>query len=124
MFASSQSSTALWWQIPHWISCALGTLLAGLFLVFAIGNNPPATLLLEPQFWALIVMVTGFLVAWRSDLLGGAMSVAGAGMFYMMNFEKAGNFPDGWVFPLCFVPGVLAIIAGLVHAGFTQERRT
>jgi hypothetical protein len=116
MFASHQYSPSLWWRVLHWTACVLGTMLAVLFMMFVIGNNPPLVLMLEPQAWALVLMVAGFLVAWRNDLVGGAMGVAGAATFYLINFDKAGNFPSGWVFPLCFVPGVLAIVAGFIHA--------
>jgi hypothetical protein len=34
---------------------------------------------------------------------------------YAWNFAEAGNFPGGWVFPLCFVPGVLNMLAWLLR---------
>lgn len=101
--------------VLHWIACVTGTALVLLIAAFVIGDPPPPVLLLDPQVWALLVMVAGFLVTWRNDLVGGVMGIAGAAMFYLMNFEKAGNFPGGWVFPLCFIPGVLAVISGLMQ---------
>ena len=110
---STNSSPAA--RVLHWIACLMGTALAILLVVFAIGDPPPLALLVDPQGWALLLMAAGFLYTWRNNFVGGIMSLAGAAAFYMMNFEKAGNFPNGWVFPVCFVPGVLALLAAFVQ---------
>lgn len=101
--------------VLHWIACLSGTALVLLFVVFVIGNQPPLSLLLDPQMWALLVTVGGYLYIWHSNLVGGVLSLAGTAAFFLMNFEKAGNFPSGWVFPLCFIPGALAIAAELLQ---------
>jgi hypothetical protein len=110
-------------RVLHWIACLLGTAFVSLFMMFVVAEMPPVAVLLDPQAWALLLMLFGFLVAWRNDLAGGAMSVLGAAAFYLLNYEKAGNFPGGWVFPVCFVPGVLAIMAGLMRSRIETIKR-
>jgi hypothetical protein len=110
--ANNKSSAA---DVLHGIACLLGTACVLLFGAFAISDPPPLSQLFNPQMWALLVMVAGLLFTWRNSLAGGALSIAGVAAFYLMNFDKAGNFPSGWVFPVCFVPGVLALLAGLLQ---------
>jgi hypothetical protein len=99
----------------HWIAGLLGTSIVLLFAVFAIGEGPPAALLLNPQTWALLVMLTGFILVWWHDLAGGVTSLLGIGAFYLLNYLQVERFPGGPVFPLCFLPGVLAVIAWLMR---------
>ena len=58
---------------------------------------------------AFLVALTGMLVLWRWELVGGVMVVAGMVGFYAINFAATGRSPGGWVFPICFVPGILAL---------------
>jgi len=81
----------------------------------AIGEGPPARLLVDPQLISLLVMLFGFAIAWRNDLVGGLVSLAGIGSFYVLNYIQFRMFPGGMVFPLCFAPGVLMVAAGLLR---------
>ena len=105
-------------RVLHWIACLLGTAMVVLFGVFAVADPPPLSVLLMPEMWALILIALGFLLIWRNDVVGGVMSVTATAMFYLLNYSEAGNFPGGWVFPLCFVPGLLAIVAGVMRIRF------
>jgi hypothetical protein len=86
-----------------------------LFVVFAIGQGLPAFGAMNASFAAIAVMLSGFLLAWWRDLLGGIVSLLGIGAFYTLEFAANGHAPGGWAFPLCFVPGVLAILASLLR---------
>jgi hypothetical protein len=102
-------------RATHWVAGVLGTAIVLLFVMFAIGEGPPAALLLNPQTWALLVMLTGFILVWWHDLAGGVTSLFGIGAFYLLNYLQVERFPGGPVFPLCFLPGVLAVIAWLMR---------
>ncbi len=102
-------------QLPrfvHWIGCFLGTALALLFTTFTIAEGPPP---LSDGSIALTVTAIGFLLSWWRDLLGGLMSMAGIGGFYLWHLTETGNFPGGWVFPLCFIPVILLVISSLLR---------
>jgi len=50
------------------------------------------------------------ILAWKKEGLGGAMMVAGMIRFYSINFIGSGKFPDGWIFPIPYMPGILFLI--------------
>jgi len=111
----------------RWSARVLGSLVVVLFAVFAIGQgvNPAKVGGAEiAQFAMLLVALSGMLVVWRRELLGGVMVVAGMLAFYLINFAASGNWPGGWVFPLCFVPGVLALVSwGTARSLRTDSRQ-
>jgi hypothetical protein len=81
-------------------------------LIFAIGQgfNPLHLRGSEIALGsAFLVALTGMLVLWRWELVGGVMVVAGMVGFYAINFAATGRWPGGWVFPICFLPGILAL---------------
>lgn len=98
--------------ILRWVSRLLGLFLIGLILVFAAGLrfNPLA---LQPteivMTVALLASLAGMVVLWWREGLGGAVSLAGIALFYAINFAASGRFPGDWVFPLFFLPGILAL---------------
>jgi hypothetical protein len=101
------------YRIVHLTGCVLGTVLIALSVVFAIGAGPPP---LNAGMIALIIVAGGFVLAWRSDVLGGLISLVGIASFYVWNLAGTGDFPGGWVFPLCFLPGALQIIAWILRS--------
>jgi hypothetical protein len=60
-------------------------------------------------------MLFGFILLWWHELAGGLASLIGIVAFYLINYFEAAKFPGGWVFPLCFLPGALAVAAWLVR---------
>jgi hypothetical protein len=101
-------------RVVHWTGCLLGTALVLMFAMFAFGGHeapPPLNL----QMASLALALFGYLLGWWNDLVGGIVSLVGMVGFYALNYAAAGNFPGGWVFPLCFVPGVLMVVAGLLR---------
>jgi hypothetical protein len=116
MSSISSASIPVVTRAMHWVAGVLGTAIVLLFVVFAIGEGPPAALLLSPLTWSLLVMVAGFTVVWWHDLAGGVISLFGIGAFYLLNYLEVDRFPGGPVFPLCFLPGALAVTAWLMRA--------
>jgi hypothetical protein len=116
MSTISPASIPVVTRAMHWVAGVLGTAIVLLFLAFAIGERAPVSLLLRPQTLALLIMVAGFIVVWWHDLVGGVISLFGIGAFYLLNYLEAERFPAGWVFPLCFLPGALAVAAWLMRA--------
>ncbi len=101
-------------RITEWAARVLGLMLAGFVLLFLVGNGFDPHLLTSstgPMFVALVTTVIGMIVLLRSRLVGGLMVVGGMAAFYLVEFAISGSLPGGWVFPLCFVPGVLALVS-------------
>jgi hypothetical protein len=116
MSSISSQSNPFAARAMHWVAALLGTAIVLLFVIFAIGERPPAALLGSPQTWALLLMLTGFILVWWHDLAGGVTSLFGIAAFYLLNYLAVDRFPGGPVFPLCFLPGLLAIVAWLMRA--------
>ena len=102
-------------RVAHWAGCLLGTAVVLLFVVFAVGEGPPPLGAMNASFAAVAIMLVGFLLAWWHDLAGGVVSLAGIAAFYALEFAANGHAPSGWFFPLCFVPGVLNVLAWLLR---------
>jgi hypothetical protein len=105
--------TSLQSRVLHWTGCILGTLLVLLCLAFAIGVGwPPFNIGVA----LLVATGIGFLLSWWHGLTGGVLSLLAIASFYVWNFTQSGTFPSGWVFPLCFVPGILQSLACFVDS--------
>ena len=110
----------------HWIGRILGVLLVGLFLIFMIGQgfNPLRLNGTEIALAsALFVALAGMLLIWRQELIGGTMVLAGMLAFYSINFGASGRLPGGSVFPLCFVPGIVALVCWCKRRASESARR-
>lgn len=108
-------------NLAHMSACGLGTLLLGLFVFFFAVAQASPDLLREPQAWVLGLTLAGLLIMWWKDLLGGVLTLCGLALFYGLNFVQSGQLPGGWVFPLSFLPGLLAVIAGLMRSRGRQH---
>ena len=98
-------------RVAHWAGCLLGTALIILFIVLTVGGGLPPLGAINASFAAVAIMFVGFFLAWWHDLAGGVVSLAGIAAFYAVEFAANGHAPGGWVFPLCFFPGVLNLLA-------------
>jgi hypothetical protein len=116
--SSNRLSTLAVWT--HILARAIGAAILILFLVMGIAQVTPA-LFLEPQSWALFIVVCGFLVVWWNDLIGGSLSLVGLALFYGLNFIQSSQLPSGWVLPLCFLNGLLAVTAGVLKSRFVNK---
>lgn len=97
----------------RWFTRILGLLIVGLVLMFAIGEgfNPMKLNGTERAMSvAFFTALAGMVVLWRSNGIGGTLVLGGMLTFYGINFAVSGRFPSGWVFPLCFLPGILALV--------------
>ena len=100
----------------RWVARLSALALAGLVLLFAIGQgfNPfklkPTELALAVPFW---VCWLGFCLGWRWEGLGGLLVVAGVASFYLVHFAVTGfgQFPRGQAFPAFAGPGVLFLLS-------------
>ena len=99
----------------RWVARRSSLALAGLVLLFAIGEgfNPiklrPAELALAVPFWACCL---GFCLGWRWEGWGGLLVVGGVVGFCLVHFAVTGfgRLPRGWAFPALAVPGVLFLL--------------
>jgi hypothetical protein len=118
-------STATWKPLPalatatHWASCLLASAVVLLIVVFAIGEGLPPLQALNASFAAVGVMLVGLVLVWWKDWLGGAISLVGLVWFQAIEIAVNGQ-PSGGLFPLFLVPGVLALLAGLMR-GIAQS---
>ena len=106
--------------VLRWTARVLAALMAGLVLLFLIGEGfHPSRL--KPSEWTLMVpfFVTwlGLCLGWRWEGLGGLLVVAGMGSFYFIHFAQTGfgRFPNGFAFPLLAAPGILFLLYWLLH---------
>ena len=96
----------------RWTARLLGTFLAGLAALLMVGErlNPIRMAGFElAMSVAFLTALVGLVVLWKWEGIGGVLVVAGMLAFYGLNLAASGRLPGGWVFPLCFVPGVLSL---------------
>jgi len=101
--------------VLRWIGRILGLLIIAFVLLMAIGQGFDPRGLNGTELamsLALLTSLVGMGLAWRWELVGGLLSLIGMFGFYLINFAAAGRFPGGPIFPLCFVPGAIAIFCG------------
>jgi len=101
--------------VARWTARLLGAGLLGLLLMFLIGEGPPNPARLSPaenaMMVSLLVALAGFVLLWFREFPGGLASLGGIGAFYAIHFCSSFRFPGGWVFPLFFLPGLLALVS-------------
>lgn len=101
-------------SVVRWVARAMSLAMVALMLVFVIGEGTPNPMDLVPEergvFFALAIMTLAGLLAWRFELIGGLIILAGFGMYRY--FE--GGWPEGYfaIFPLA---GCLYLIAWLLE---------
>ena len=102
----------------RWIARIIGLLLVGLVLLIMVGEgfNPLALNRNESGMTgAFLVALVGMLLLWRWEGIGGIVALAGMVAFYAVNYAASGRFPSGWVFPVCFLPGILSLTSWSLH---------
>ena len=70
----------------------------------------------------MIVLFAGFLVAWRREGIGGAISVLSLLGFYLWHIAVAGRLPHGPFFLLLAAPGALFIVTWLLSQRWETKR--
>lgn len=104
----------------RWSARIIGALLVGLVLLFALGEGVrfrDFDAVTGSMAVVFLVALAGMVVLWRWELIGGVMVLVGMGGFYAIDFLASGDLPSGWVLPVCFVPGVLALVSWAVRRG-------
>ena len=98
----------------RWSARITGLLLAGMVLIFVIGEGPPNPFKQPPsvqvEFLGMILMVVGFLAAWRWEGIGGLLAVIGFALFAATELIVNGR-PPGGAIPLFAIPGVLYLLS-------------
>jgi hypothetical protein len=56
----------------------------------------------------------GMILAWRVEGLGGLVTIASLGVFYLLRFAATGVFPQGWAWLVFAAPGFLFMLAWLL----------
>jgi len=101
-------NTNLLATIFRWIARVIGIVLVGLMLILAIGEGVPnlftQPFLIQLGFLALALVVSGILLAWRWEFLGGIMSLAGWVLFILA--ERV-HWQHSLFFILLVVPSLL-----------------
>ncbi len=116
-------------SVIRWTARIIGLLIIGFVFVLAIGEGRELDVTAlngteVAMFLAWLIALIGMAVLWKWEGVGGLLTLSGMAVFYGLNFAASGRFPGGPVFPLCFVPGVLASICWwsdrrLRHAEYT-----
>ena len=98
--------------LARWLARLAATAITGLFIAFLVGDGAPDPRQLSDAelagFGAVLFMVAGTLVAWRRDLPGALLILAGYGAFAFID--------KGWP-PLPFLVYPVAAALLLLSAG-------
>jgi len=106
----------------RWTARVLTALLVGLVLVIFVGLtldggfNPLKLKGVEATqmvfFWTACI---GMVVAWRWQMIGGALSLGGMVLFFAVEFAVRGGLPRGLLLYLMFLPGILFLVDGFIR---------
>lgn len=101
----------------RWTARIVGLLVVGLLMLFAVGEgfNPAMFTGFElGMLAALLMALAGMVLLWWREGIGGALTLGGMIAFFGLNLAATGKFPGGPVFPVCFLPGVLAVVCAFL----------
>jgi hypothetical protein len=106
----------------RWTAKLLAAALVGLVLVIFVGVtvdggfNPLKLRGVEPIqmvfFWTACI---GMVVAWRRQMIGGAVSLGGMILFFVVEFAVRGGMPRGLLLYLMLLPGILFLLSGFIN---------
>ena len=107
----------------RWTARVLTALLVGLILVIFVGVtldggfHPLRLKGVEPIqmifFWTACI---GMVLAWRWQVIGGAISLSGMILFFAVEFFVTGGLPRGLVLYLMLLPGILFLMGSFIRA--------
>ena len=124
--ATSEERGNGWTTVMRWTARILALLAAGLFVWFAIEFGPrvfPSLSLASPQGLPLLIVLlaslVGALVAWRWELVGGIMTMAGAVL--TMALVCLGSGADMFFCAVLFTLPLL--VAGALYLGCCWRKR-
>jgi len=106
----------------RWTARLLTALFVGLVLVMfggatLEGGSTPLKLKgVEPIqmvfFWIACI---GMVIAWRWQVVGGMLSLAGMILFFAVEFAVNGRLPRGLLLYLMLLPGILFMVDGFIR---------
>ena len=114
--------------IPRWIARVLGLLLVLLVVTIAIGEAissstfQPLTTRETLMMRAFVVALSGLVVGWWREGIGGTLVLGGLACFFLVHYLYTGRIITAWVFIGLAVPGVLFLVAA--WRGRAVERPT
>ncbi|HLN28130.1 MAG TPA: hypothetical protein VK395_10335 [Gemmataceae bacterium] len=102
----------------RWTARLLGVVLVGLVLVIFVGEGGFNPFKLSPleaiQMTLFLTTCFGLVVAWRWQVIGGAISTGGMLLFLAVEFWATGGFLKLMVFYLMLLSGILFVVSGFV----------
>ncbi len=104
-------------SIVRWIARIWSVATILLVLGFIVGEGVPPRSRLDQWLGFLFFpfgICAGMVVAWRREALGGAITVASLGVFYLVVVATVGVFPAGWAWLVFAAPGFLFLLASFL----------
>jgi hypothetical protein len=103
----------------RWMARFLSVISVVLILTFFVGEGfNPANIAAKEWLGLLffpVGVVAGLVIAWRREVLGGAITVGSLLAFYLLyGLLLSGRFPGGWAFVVFAFPGFLFLSYGLL----------
>lgn len=97
----------------RWLARLISIMLLALVIMLAFGEGFPSPFSLTSLefvlFAALIIMLAGFLVAWKNEGLGGILILIGFLIFFITNYAGSNSFNLGIFFILFPVSGAMFV---------------
>jgi hypothetical protein len=97
----------------RWTARAWSLASVGLVLAFIVGERVVPS---GPSEWLEFLffpvgICAGMVLAWWREGLGGVVTVASLGMFYLVHSATVGALPKGWAWLAFAAPGFLFLLA-------------
>ncbi len=115
-----------WTTVMRWLARLLAVTSVGLFVLFAVENGPATLASLSwtslqgmPLLLVLLVALAGVVIAWRWELVGGAMALGSAAA--IMALVCAGSGFELFRCALLFTTPLL--LAGALYLGCCWRKR-
>lgn len=99
----------------RWAARLSGVVLTLLLATFAIGQGKLPNVFAAPvdvqiEFSAMALMIIGYFVGWKWEVVGGVTTLAGFALFSLVEIAVNGSLAGG-AFPLLALPGILFLLA-------------
>lgn len=102
----------------RWMARSLSLAAFAFVAAFVFGGSEPFVMPTAREWFLLACFPMGLLVglaiAWRHEILGGAIGVGSVAMFYVLEFAFSGTLPRGIFFVLLALPALLFFVLGLL----------
>ena len=103
----------------RWTARLFAAALLGLVAVIFLGEggfNPLKLTAVEAiQMTLFLTTCSGLVVAWRWQVIGGALSLGGMILFLAVEFAVRGGLPRGLLLHLMLLPGILFLVDGIIR---------